>query len=54
MEALFRTIPAESALEGTDHGVARIGRQILVAAFAVWTQFQHSLSRTAPQRFFGM
>src|SRR5688500_1948505 len=41
---------AESALEGADHRIRRIGREILVAAFAVWAEFQHVRSLTLSVR----
>ena len=34
-------VPAEGAFIGTDHGVGRVGRQVLVAIFAVRPQLQH-------------
>ena len=40
-EPIIHTIAAERALEGADHGVGRRRRQILVAAFATGTQFEH-------------
>jgi hypothetical protein len=36
-------VAAEGALERADHGIGRCGRQILVAAFAVWSQLEHLL-----------
>lgn len=41
VQTLFHTIPAEGAFEAADHGLGRIGRQILVATFAVGTHFKH-------------
>ena len=38
---IVHAIAAERALEGADHGVGRRRRQILVAAFATGTQFEH-------------
>src|SRR5207248_3113141 len=36
----FDAITAEGAFKSADHGVCRSGRQVLVAAFAIGTQFQ--------------
>ena len=41
VQHLRRTAGAEGALEGADHGVARVGRQITIAAFAVGTKLKH-------------
>ena len=41
-EHAVRAIGAERAFERADHGFARCRRQILVAAFAIGTQFEHS------------
>ena len=40
-ELVLNAIAAECALEGADHRVRRIGRQILVAALAIGAQFKH-------------
>jgi hypothetical protein len=37
----FSAVAAEGALEGADHGVCRVRRQVLVATFAIWAQFKH-------------
>ena len=42
------TIRAEGALEGTDHGLLAVRRQVAVAAFAVWPKFKHGLSNPVP------
>jgi hypothetical protein len=39
----FYTVGAERALIGTNPRVRCVGRQVLIAAFAVRSQFQHSL-----------
>src|SRR5262249_59858254 len=41
-EALVDAVAAEGALESADHRVGGGWRQILVAAFAAWPQFEHS------------
>src|ERR1700675_1258007 len=38
---LLRAVAAEGALEGADHGIRGVGRQVSVTAFAVGTQFEH-------------
>src|SRR5215469_8070148 len=37
----FDAIATESALKGADHCVGRGWRQILIAAFTAWTEFEH-------------
>lgn len=41
----LNTISAERAFVGADTRLLSIRRQILVAHFAIWSQFQHGLSR---------
>jgi hypothetical protein len=41
LEYFFGAVVTERALEGADARVRRIGRQVLVAAFAIGSQFQH-------------
>jgi hypothetical protein len=40
-ENAFGALAAKGALERTDPGIDRFGRQIAVAAFAVWPDFEH-------------
>jgi hypothetical protein len=46
IEPVVDAIAAEGALEGADHRVGGLWRQILVAAFAAWTQFEHDHLRS--------
>jgi hypothetical protein len=41
-ETVLDAIAAEGALEGADHRVGGRWRQILVATFAAWAEFEHS------------
>src|SRR5947208_10505598 len=43
VEAVVDAIATEGAFESADHRVACRWRQILVAAFAAWPEFEHSL-----------
>ena len=43
-EAVFRAIGAEGAFIGADPGVGCRWRKVFVAAFAVWSEFQHMIS----------
>src|SRR5262245_26193003 len=43
-QPLARTLAAERAFEGTDQGIGGVGRQILVAAFAIGSELKHRAS----------
>src|SRR5215472_4942024 len=40
-QAIGHAVGTEGALEGANHGVARVRRQVLVAALAVGLEFEH-------------
>src|ERR1700730_4571543 len=37
----LRAVPAEGAFKAADHGIGGLGRQVLVAAFAIRSELQH-------------
>src|SRR5579862_72373 len=43
VEPVINAVAAERALEGADHRVGRVRRQIFAATLAAWTQFKHRL-----------
>ena len=54
LKAAGGAVGAEGALERADHGVGRIGRQVLVAALAVGLECQHlCLLATCVERQWG-
>src|SRR5262245_17667130 len=52
-EHVLGTLAAEGALERAHDGVGRVGRQVAIAAFAVWTKRQPRARRAGARRRFG-
>src|SRR3989442_84348 len=49
-QAVGHAVGAEGALERADHGVRRVGGQVLVAAFAVGLELEHRASSQSSVR----